>query len=92
MLLLLIYVLLINLIAFTAMGIDKSKAKKHLWRIPESTLLLLSVLGGAIGMLLGMNIFHHKTLHKKFTIGVPLILLIQIVLIFIIRIKIKMNY
>lgn len=87
MLLVLIYLFLINLIAFIAMGIDKSKAKKHLWRIPESTLILLSILGGPIGMLFGMKVFHHKTLHKKFTIGVPLILVIQIIIVLIVRFK-----
>ena len=67
-----------NVITFFLYGIDKWKAKKDRWRIPESTLLLLAVLGGSIGAWLGMKIWHHKTMHKKFKYGVPLILVLQI--------------
>ena len=59
-------------------AIDKWKAKKDRWRIPESTLLLLAVLGGSIGALMGMKIWHHKTMHKKFKYGIPLIMILQI--------------
>ena len=75
-----VYLILFNLIGFFIMLIDKKKAEKHKWRIKESTLLLVSAFGGSIGMLLGMKTFRHKTKHKKFTIGVPAILIIQIVL------------
>lgn len=61
-------------------GIDKLKAKQDKWRIPEATLLLLAVVGGSIGAWIGMKVWHHKTLHKKFRYGVPAILLIQIAL------------
>ena len=67
-----IYILLINLISFFAMGIDKLKAKKNKWRIPEGTLLLFCFLGGGVGGLLGMSLFRHKTKHAKFLILVPL--------------------
>ena len=67
-----IYILLINLISFFAMGIDKLKAKKNKWRIPEGTLLLFCFLGGGVGGLFGMSLFRHKTKHLKFQILVPL--------------------
>ena len=71
-----IYILIcINVMTFIIYGIDKWKAKKGSWRISEVTLLLLAVLGGSIGALLGMKVWHHKTMHKKFKYGLPLILL-----------------
>ena len=69
---------ILNVITFFLYGIDKWKAKKDRWRIPESTLLLLAVLGGSIGAWLGMKIWHHKTMHKKFKYGIPLIMILQI--------------
>ena len=75
------YILAINTITFVIFGIDKYKAKKKKWRIPESRLLLLAVIGGSIGALLGMIIWRHKTLHKKFKYGVPTILILQIAII-----------
>lgn len=77
----LFYVLAINLIAFLAYGIDKLKAKKNMWRIPEATLIWMAVVGGSIGAILGMKVWHHKTLHKKFKFGIPAIIIIQIALI-----------
>ena len=74
------YLLAINVVAFIMYGIDKYKAKKAKWRIPEATLLLLAVLGGSIGAWMGMKVWHHKTMHKKFKYGIPAILLIQIAL------------
>ena len=74
------YLLAINAIAFIVYGIDKYKAKKAKWRISEATLLLLAVLGGSIGAWMGMKVWHHKTMHKKFKYGIPAILLIQIAL------------
>ena len=74
------YLLAINVVAFIMYGIDKYKAKKAKWRIPEATLLLLAVLGGSIGAWMGMKVWHHKTIHKKFKYGIPAILLIQIAL------------
>ena len=75
----LIYLAVINALTFILYGIDKLKAKHSKWRISEATLIWLSVFGGSIGALLGINIWHHKTLHKKFTYGIPLILLAQVV-------------
>ena len=74
------YFLAINAVAFIVYGIDKYKAKKAKWRISETTLLLLAVLGGSIGAWMGMKVWHHKTMHKKFKYGIPAILLIQIAL------------
>ena len=74
------YLLAINVVAFIVYGIDKYKAKKAKWRIPEATLLLLAVLGGSVGAWMGMKVWHHKTMHKKFKYGIPAILLIQIAL------------
>lgn len=74
------YLLAINAVAFIMYGIDKYKAKKAKWRIRETTLLLLAVLGGSIGAWMGMKAWHHKTMHKKFKYGIPAILLIQIAL------------
>lgn len=79
-LLLVAYVAIINTLAFIVYGIDKLKAKKGKWRIPESTLLLLAIIGGSIGAWFGIKVWHHKTLHKKFKYGIPLIVIIQIVI------------
>lgn len=78
--LILIYLLIINAVAFLLMLADKLKAKKHLWRIPESTLMTSALLGGSVGALLGIYTARHKTKHKKFTVGIPLILAAQIAL------------
>ena len=75
------YLLAINVATFLVYGIDKLKAKRAKWRIPEATLLLLAAVGGSIGAWLGMKVWHHKTLHMKFRYGVPLIILLQIALI-----------
>ena len=75
-----IYLLIINAIAFCLMLIDKYKARKNLWRIPEATLISTALLGGSIGTLIGMYTVRHKTRHIKFTVGMPLILLAQIAL------------
>lgn len=75
----LIYLLTINAAGFALMLIDKWKAKKNRWRIPEATLMTVAALGGSIGSLLGMYTVRHKTQHLKFTLGIPLILAVQIV-------------
>ena len=76
-----IYLAVINVVTFFMYGIDKWKAKKSMWRIRESALLGLAILGGSVGAWLGMKVWHHKTLHKKFRYGIPLILIIQIILL-----------
>ena len=91
---LLYYLIVINIVTFLVYGIDKwrstsgrllptgrKKAKQGSWRISEATLLILAVIGGSIGALLGMKVWRHKTMHKKFKYGLPLILIIQIILI-----------
>lgn len=76
-----IYLTSINVATFITYGIDKLKAKRSKWRIREASLLLLAVLGGSIGALLGMKVWHHKTMHKKFKDGVPAILIVQMAII-----------
>lgn len=78
---LLYYLIAINVVTFFVYGVDKLKAKKSKWRIPEATLLMLAVIGGSIGAWLGMKVWHHKTLHKKFKYGLPLILMAQVALV-----------
>ena len=79
------YLIFINIVTFLVYGIDKWKAKQDRWRISEATLLMLAVIGGTIGALLGMQVWHHKTMQKKFKYGLPLILLAQIALIYFIN-------
>lgn len=74
----LIYLCLINIIGLFAMFLDKQKAKRDKWRIPEKTLFLIALIGGSLGTTLGMNIFRHKTKHWYFKFGMPLILIIQL--------------
>ena len=76
---LLVYLLLINATGFLLMLVDKIKAKRNLWRIPEATLMGVAAIGGSIGAIAGMNLFRHKTKHAKFFIGLPMILTLQIV-------------
>ena len=83
----LLYLLIINAVAFVLMLVDKYKARKNLWRIPEATLMTSAALGGSIGALLGMYTFRHKTKHPKFTVGIPLILAAQIALCILIFVK-----
>ena len=85
--LVLLYLILINAAAFVLMLADKLKAKKGAWRIPEATLMGIAVIGGSIGAICGMNLFRHKTKHPKFSIGLPMILALQIVLGLVIAVK-----
>lgn len=75
-----IYLLIINAAALVLMRSDKKRARNNRWRIRESTLLSLAVLGGSVGIFAGMRFFHHKTKHAKFYIGVPIILTLQIII------------
>ncbi|SDZ06288.1 Uncharacterized membrane protein YsdA, DUF1294 family [Proteiniborus ethanoligenes] len=79
-----VYIIVISLISFVVVGLDKSKAKKGDWRVREATLIVLSFLGGAIGVLIGMVFFNHKTKKKKFYIGVPAIYILNRIMITII--------
>ena len=81
------YLMVINLVTFIVYGIDKSKAKKHLWRIPEATLIGLALMGGSVGAFLGMRLFHHKTKHVKFYVGVPVIFVVETVVAIILTVK-----
>ena len=76
------YLLAVNTLTFLLYGIDKYKAKKARWRISEATLLMMAVIGGSIGAWAGMRLWHHKTIHKKFKYGIPLIILLQVALVF----------
>lgn len=78
-----IYLIIVNLVAFALYGADKSKAKHGKWRISEKTLIGIAVIGGSVGAILGMYVFHHKTRHWYFRYGLPVILVLQIVLVFL---------
>lgn len=82
---LLLYLCIINALSFLLMLIDKQKAKKNRWRIRERTLLGISALGGSLGGLLGMYLLRHKTLHKRFSIGIPLMLLAHLIILYLLR-------
>ena len=77
----LIYLAVVNLAAFALMGVDKRRAERGAWRIPERTLFLPAILGGSPGAILGMQMFRHKTRHRQFAVGIPLILLVQLVIV-----------
>lgn len=77
------YLIIINVIAFFLMGMDKKKAQTGAWRIPEKTLFLSAILGGSIGAIAGMQLFRHKTKHKTFVIGMPVILIVQLLLAYL---------
>lgn len=75
------YLFAINIVSFFLYGIDKYKAKKNKWRISEATLLMIAVIGGSIGAWAGMRLWHHKTMHKKFKYGIPVIITMQVCLV-----------
>ena len=79
LLILILYLAAMNVIAFALMGADKNRARKKAWRIPESTLFLFAIFGGSIGSIAGMYVFRHKTKHWYFVIGMPLILILQLI-------------
>jgi uncharacterized membrane protein YsdA (DUF1294 family) len=83
------YLITVNALGFLLMLIDKAKAKKKKWRIPEKTLMTVAAIGGSVGSLLGMYAVRHKTKHPKFTIGIPLILALQIIALVVIWSMIK---
>ena len=72
------YLLAVNIATFFLYGIDKYKAKRGLWRISEATLLTIATIGGSIGACAGMRLWHHKTMHKKFKYGIPIIIILQV--------------
>ena len=74
------YLLAVNIATFLLYGFDKYKAKKGQWRISEATLLTMAAIGGSIGAWAGMRLWHHKTMHKKFKYGIPLIIIMQVAL------------
>ena len=78
--LIIFYLLIINILAFILMYIDKAKAIKHQWRISEKTLIGFALFGGSLGSFIGMKLFRHKTQHPKFYIGIPTILIIELIL------------
>ena len=77
-----IYLIVINMLTFCVYGIDKRKAIRKQWRVPERTLLFLAVIGGSIGALAGMQVFRHKTRHLNFKLGVPGILVVQVIILY----------
>lgn len=78
-----LYIIVINLVTFCVYGKDKLRARRSEWRTPESTLFILAIAGGSVGALLAMYVFHHKTRKKAFQIGIPAILLVQLLLVLI---------
>ena len=74
------YLLAVNITTFLLYGVDKYKAKKNKWRISEATLLTMAAIGGSLGAWAGMRLWHHKTMHKKFKYGIPLIITFQVAL------------
>lgn len=82
-----IYVAIINVLSFLLFGIDKYKAKKNKWRVSERTLLVSAAAGGSLGAFAGMRMFHHKTQKKKFSIGIPVIIILQIIVLIYVGIK-----
>ncbi len=74
---LMIYIALVNIIAFLVMGMDKYKAQRHKWRISELNIFIIGIIGGAMGVFIGMGFFHHKTKHLKFRLGIPLVLVLN---------------
>ena len=74
------YFLAVNITSFLLYGIDKFKARKNLWGISEATLLTMAAIGGSIGAWAGMRLWHHKTMHKKFKYGIPVIIILQVAL------------
>ena len=83
-LILLIYLAAVNLFGLIIMGVDKSRAKRRKWRIPEATLFLVAIIGGSIGSIAGMYLFRHKTKHWYFVVGMPVILVLQLIAVAII--------
>lgn len=80
----LIYFVIINLVAFILFGIDKWRARNNAWRISEATLFLIALIGGSVGAKIGMHVWHHKTQHLSFVIGIPMIILLQVILFVVI--------
>lgn len=84
---LILYFCLINIVGLSFMGIDKQKARRHQWRISEKTFFIIAIVGGSLGSLCGMYLFRHKTKHKAFVLGIPLILILHIAILFFILYK-----
>jgi uncharacterized membrane protein YsdA (DUF1294 family) len=76
-----VYALVINIVGFSLMAVDKSRARRKAWRVPEKQLFLVAAIGGSGGMWLGMRMWRHKTKHRSFTVGIPAILVVQVMAI-----------
>lgn len=91
--LLTVYFIIMNAVGFIIMGMDKRRAKKHAFRIPEATLFTIAVIGGSLGSIIGMYYFHHKTRHWYFVYGMPLILILQVaLLVFITTVPLRLHF
>ncbi|MEA4848303.1 MAG: DUF1294 domain-containing protein [Clostridiaceae bacterium] len=86
---LLIYLIIVNIAAFAIMGTDKYKAQRNKWRVSETSIFILGLIGGGTGIFLGMRFFRHKTKHLKFTLGIPVIVIINIIMLGYILQKLK---
>lgn len=80
-----VYLMVVNGFGFAEFGVDKQRARRRQWRIPERSLFLTALLGGSLGCILGMQVFRHKTKHKRFVFGMPLILILQVILLAVLR-------
>lgn len=80
-----VWLIVINLVGFAQMYVDKRRAKMNKWRIPEKQLFLVAIIGGCVGSILGMQVFRHKTKHKSFVIGMPAILILQVAAVMCLR-------
>ena len=80
-----VWLIVINLVGFAQMYVDKRRAKMNKWRIPETQLFLVAIIGGSVGSILGMQVFRHKTKHKSFVIGMPAILVLQVAAVMCLR-------
>lgn len=87
LIIIIVYLVIMNIAGFATMGVDKAKAKKGAWRIPEATLFAVAILGGSIGSILGMQHFRHKTKHWYFAVGMPIIFFLQLALAIFIILK-----
>lgn len=80
----LIYLIVVNIAAFAVMGADKNRAQRNRWRIKETSIFALGIVGGGIGLYLGMKLFRHKTKHLKFTLGIPAIIILNAIMLWLI--------
>lgn len=90
--LLVLYLVVVNVVTFIVYGYDKLQARRKQWRVPEGELLLLAAIGGSVGAMAGMKLWHHKTHHKKFVYGVPAILAIHVIMAVVLAVVVTSRF